>query len=269
MEIYLPVGLNEIGKRSNNEDCIFPSNPSIDDKLFIVCDGVGGQAKGEIASKLVCEFFPKYFLENPKYSNKNSYLENGLRFVEERLKDYIELDPDAVQMATTLTLVHLLDNKVLVGWVGDSRVYHIRNGKILFRTKDHSEVQSLIDMGEISEKEAETHPRKNIITRAISGNDGTRIDQIIIDDLEPNDYFLLCTDGILENLNKSKIKKWFTKHNHPEKIKSAILKDAFGNTKDNFSMHIVKIKTVDSEKKYNFLQSPFIKIKQIITGGTK
>ena len=250
MKIYPPVALNEIGSRSNNEDSIFPNEPSLEDELFLVCDGVGGQDKGEVASRLICEYLPKYFAKNQVDIYDKEYLESALNFVEHYMHDYTKLNAEASKMATTLTLLYLSkkENTALIGWVGDSRVYHIRNGKILFQTKDHSEVQSLVDMGEISEKEAENHPRKNIITRAISGKNPTRIDQKIIVNIKPNDFFLLCSDGILENLNKEKINKWFIEENTPSEIKSKILKSSLNNTKDNFSMILIKIDCLENSK---------------------
>ena len=133
----------------------------------------------------------------------------------------------------------------------------LRNGKILFQTRDHSEVQSLIDMGEITEADAQNHPRKNVITRAINAKTPSRIDQQIIKDIRENDFFLLCTDGILENLNQLKINNWFVEENDPGQIKSKILKNALINTKDNFSMYLLKIdnledKRTKSESRFSF-----------------
>lgn len=250
MKIYSPEYLHEIGGRSNNEDSIFPHSVSEEDRLFLVCDGVGGQDKGEIASKLVCNYFNEYFLENEVLIYDKEFLESGLQFVEEKLNDYVKLHPGCNRMASTLTLLYLSEtmNEALIGWVGDSRIYHIRDGEVIYKTKDHSEVQSLIDMGEISEEEAISHPRKNIITRAVNGTNPTRIDQEFIKDIQVNDFLFLCTDGILENLDELKIKEWFKEKNQPETIKSLILENAHNNTKDNFSMYLVKIKEVNAKE---------------------
>jgi len=257
MNIYPSAYLNELGSRSNNEDSIFPDSPSIEDRLFLVCDGVGGQDKGEVASKLICNYFPEYFSENQNDIYDKEYLESGLQFIEKQLKNHIKSHSECSGMASTLTLLYLSkkDNKALIGWVGDSRVYHIRDGEILFQTKDHSEVQSLIDMGEITEKEAEGHPRKNIITRAISGINPTRIDQKIIENIKPNDFFLLCTDGVLENLDTNIIKQWFLKENDPDKIRMLILNKATNKTKDNFSMYLVKIKNTEEKQSLHMLSA--------------
>lgn len=251
MKIFKPVTLNELGERKNNEDTIYPNFPEKDSTVFLVCDGVGGQAKGEIASQLICKHFPVFI-----YKNKNNFidkekLEEGLRYVEKKLIDYVEENPNAVNMASTLTVMCLLknQNKVVFGWVGDSRIYHIRDGRVQYKTKDHSEVQNLLDMGEITEEEAKIHPRKNVITRAVNGKVPARIDYHVITDILANDFFLLCSDGVLENLDEKKIKQWFKINEDLEAIKAHILENANGRTKDNYSMQLIKIKELETTKK--------------------
>jgi protein phosphatase len=244
MKLFSPVHCHEIGQRSNNEDTIYPSVATEHTRLFIVCDGVGGQAKGEVASSMVCRGFSNYILENPiENIEDETYLTSALQQVELNMGDYLEAHPEANGMASTLTLLLIPDKeeKALIGWVGDSRVYHIRDGEILFQTKDHSVVQSMVDMGEITEEEAQTHPKRNIITRAINGANPTRIDQKIVSEVKKNDFFLLCTDGILETLTKKEILEWFKSQASAEEIKSKILAYAKDVTKDNYSMYLVKI----------------------------
>tara|TARA_R110002073_G_scaffold279026_1_gene443133 strand:- start:421614 stop:422411 length:798 start_codon:yes stop_codon:yes gene_type:complete len=255
MKIFKPEILHEIGGRTNNEDAVFPKDPTSSDNLFLVCDGVGGQEKGEVASQLICTYFPKYFLNKTININDKHFLEFGLQFVEQQMKKKVAQLGDNAKMASTLTLLYLAKNNALIGWVGDSRVYHIRNGNILFQTKDHSEVQGLVDMGEITEAEAENHPRKNIITRAVSPKAPTRIDQTVITDIRPNDFFLLCTDGILENLNKEKIAEWFVEEKSANEVKSTILTNALNNTKDNFSMALIKIDGIENSNDSDTIKS--------------
>lgn len=243
--IYEPESLNEQGARSNNEDSIYPAKATVDERLFMVCDGVGGQKKGEIASSLVCEYFASYIKENLNPHLNKSFFEKALSYTEEMMEKYITANPECMGMATTLSMLLLNEgaNTAHICWIGDSRVYHIRNGEVLFRTKDHSEVQSLLDMGEITPAEAENHPRRNVIIRAVSGtSSSTRIDYECISGLFPEDFFLLCTDGVLENLKKDRIQKWFKKEIHPSTIKENILKNSIGSTNDNFSMYLIKIK---------------------------
>jgi len=251
MEIYHPVSLNELGNRANNEDNIYPLSPSEENRIFLVCDGVGGQAKGEVASKLICEYFPEYLVERSLNLKDDSFLQEGLLFVEKKMKNHILKHPECSKMASTLTILCLDGDKpiVKIGWIGDSRVYHIRDGKVLFKTKDHSEIQSLLDMGEITEEEAIDHPKKNVITRAVSGNSSTRISQQLIENIQANDYFLLLSDGILETFKKEMIGELFKEDNDPREIKRIIYNNATGATQDNFSMYLIKIKSLAKKNK--------------------
>lgn len=250
MKLETPVFLNEIGNRSNNEDAVYPKVPNKKSNLFLVCDGVGGQNKGEEASSIACEAFSEYAGKNKKVILESVWINNGLRHVESRMKKYLDKHPESAGMATTLTVMYLLRemNKVVIGWVGDSRVYHIRDGEILFQTKDHSLVQSMVDMQEITKEEAEYHPKRNIITRAVKGTEPTQIDVKIINDVQPNDYFFMCTDGILENTGEKEISEWFLKDEEVKKIKEKIVENSAGKTQDNFSMYLLKIKKVNDLK---------------------
>lgn len=244
MELYQPEFLNEMGARANNEDHIYPAHPSETDRLFLVCDGVGGQQKGEVASKLVCKYLAEYFSVHPFQWNDPGWLVSALQNVEGKLRDHLQHYPQCQGMATTLALLHLSEDlkQAVLAWVGDSRVYHIRNGEVLFQSKDHSLVQSLVDMGEITIQEAKDHPKKNVITRAISGVRETRLDQHFVTEIHPDDYFFLCTDGILETLSPQHITRWFIHEQSPAKIRNCLLENAQGKTKDNFSMYLLKIK---------------------------
>ncbi len=253
MTIFTPVHINEIGNRNNNEDSVYPEEATAKDELFLVCDGVGGHEKGEVASTLVCKYIGEFLNKNDAGAKDVDILPKALKYTEKRLVDHISTAPVLKGMATTLTLLRLSHNKkhALIGWIGDSRVYHLRNGEIRFQTKDHSEVQNLVDMGEITQEEAENHPRKNVITRAVNGVRPTRIDYEVIEDIEKNDFFLLCTDGILETLDEDKIRHWFTSESTPEEVKSKILTNASGKTQDNYSMYLIKIKSMKREQIHN------------------
>jgi serine/threonine protein phosphatase PrpC len=244
VQLFKPAILNEIGGRLNNQDAVYPESPDENALVFLVCDGVGGQKKGEVASTLICRYFPEYFTKAHKKQTCKNFLEEGLRYVESRLHEYINENPECSGMASTLTLLYFKKktNSAVLGWVGDSRIYHIRDGSVIYQTKDHSEVQSLLDMGEITQEEAENHPRRNIITRAVTGRREVRIDVATLKDIQPNDFFLLCTDGILENLGIGQIKKWFNEEQNPDYIKDLIYENAKGKTKDNYSMCLLKVK---------------------------
>jgi len=246
LQIFPPETLSEIGQRATNEDAFYPKEPEINDSLFIVCDGVGGHEKGEVASQLICTHFPHYFNQalQPRF-HQESFV-NALREVENEFARYFLTHSEATGMASTLTVVALdrVANRLLLGWVGDSRIYHIRQGDVRFVSKDHSLVQDLIEQGEITEEEALYHPQRNRITRSVNGTSPARMDTKTLTDLAADDFILLCTDGLLETLGPGQIKKYFLAHNSPAEIKERIALAAAGTTKDNYSMILFKIKQV-------------------------
>ena len=254
ISIKEPVFLHELGKRGNNEDSIYPNDGAAtsNDRLFVVCDEVGGANKGEIASRMVCDLFHAYFVENPPVNVDSKYIHEALKFTEQKLSEYADKHPECNGMSTTLTLLYLdnKQNKATMAWVGDSRIYHIRNGKIKFVTDDHSLVGELVKRGEITKEEALTHPNKNVILRAISGDQmPTLADVVETNDLMPGDYFLLCSDGILESVDE-RILLTLLKDKKSDLIKvREQIKELCGQySYDNHSMYLLQIEDVDDSR---------------------
>jgi len=244
--IYQPYCLNEIGGRGNNEDSIFPvkGDVNLNSRMFLVCDGVGGSNKGEVASRILCESIPSYFKSNNLIPDCNN-IKDAVRYAEGQLTAHINSFPDCSGMASTMTFLSLNSNGAIIAWVGDSRVYHIRNGKILFKTKDHSLVNYLVDIGEIKPEEAENHPKKNHILRAVQSADApVKVDSILLEDIQEGDFFLLCTDGLLEQNTDKIITELFNGKNKNDDIFKQLLKNSEGKTKDNFSMYFLRIHSV-------------------------
>lgn len=198
--------LNEIGKKANNEDSISPEIgvATLNDNLFIVCDGVGGENKGEIASKIVCTAIGDYFKTKKDIVGKEKEaIEKAIHYANQKLLAYAAKDALAKRMSTTLALVFLAERSVITAWCGDTRIHHIRNGEIIWKSKDHSLVNELISRGELTEEEARNHPKKNVITRCLNAlNTNNTVDFFEIQNFETNDYLLLCSDGFLEQINK-------------------------------------------------------------------
>jgi hypothetical protein len=142
-------------------------------------------------------------------------------------------------MSTTLTLAVIKENSILVAWCGDSKIYHIRKNKILWKSKDHSLVQHLVDIGEIDEDEAANHPKRNVIFRSISANTKEEdIDFYLLNDIQQDDYLLLATDGIFEQID-DEILIEILNHENEDKAKLIYTK-CEGKTNDNYSMFLLK-----------------------------
>ncbi len=247
--INKPYALNEIGGRSNNEDTIYPPKGTAteNDTLFLVCDGVGGNEKGEVASRLACESFSKYFQNSPVEISDEHYINSALTQTENLFDRYIEQYPESKGMATTLTLLHLHKKGATIAHIGDSRVYQFRNGEILFKTDDHSLVNELMKEGILTKEQADNHPRKNVITRAIQGAavKTTKASVQIITDIRKGDYFFLCTDGILENITDFNIAQILNLNiSDKEKIEK-IKKQCEINPNDNFSAYMIPVGYVE------------------------
>jgi protein phosphatase len=225
--------ISEIGQRANNED----NYGYIPQSTYVVCDGVGGLDKGEIASDIVCRSILKSFLED-----NTCTVELALPLAESSMAAYLEENQQSLGMATTLTLAHVREDGVYLAWVGDSRVYQFRSGKIHFVTKDHSWVSEALDMGLITQEEAINHPKSNIITRAVQGTSKpVKADSKLIQDLLPNDYFLLCSDGVLESWMDEELEELFSKEESCGQILDQLKLKCEKLSKDNFTAILFKI----------------------------
>jgi protein phosphatase len=235
--------LNEVGKRANNEDSISPQKgtATLKDRLFIVCDGVGGEKRGEVASKIVCTSIQHYFeSEGQPFVEEKEAIQKAVAYANNKLAQYVASDSMANRMSTTLALVLLSNQSVIAAWCGDTRIHHIRNGGVIWKSKDHSLVSELVSQGELTEEEARTHPRRNVITRSLNAmNFNNDVEFHEIYDFKTGDYLLLCTDGLLEKVNENIIHKILTDETKKDKAK-CFLSICEGVTTDNFSMYLIR-----------------------------
>lgn len=251
-----PYSIHELGQRQNQEDSLFPAHgeSTPDDRLFILCDGMGGHEKGEVASQTVCETMSNIILShwNPDEPLSDELLLQALEGAYEALdaKD----DGEVKKMGTTMTLVCFHSSGVTVAHIGDSRVYQLRPAKgktpasIEFQTRDHSLVNDLIKLGEITEEEAKTHPQKNVITRAMQPCQERRskADIAHLTDIQPGDYFYMCSDGMLEQTSDENLLYIVTKPDTSEAQKIEMLLDVTSENKDNHTAHLIKVVQVDN-----------------------
>ncbi len=200
------AGKTDIGLvRKNNED-----NFGYDNRIgiFVVCDGMGGQAAGELASKIAVDTVLGYFQQDQKRSG-SEVLGSGFAEVSERanaLANAVQLANQAIReasannvesagMGCTLVAVRVEGNLFSIAHVGDSRIYLIRQGTIQQLTTDHSLVMEQVRRGMITLEEAETVEMQNVIVRALGSEDSVEPDLADLT-LEPNDTLLMCSDGL-------------------------------------------------------------------------
>ncbi|RZK27192.1 MAG: serine/threonine-protein phosphatase [Flavobacterium sp.] len=234
--------LNEQGSRASNEDSIFPQRgeATLEDRLFIVCDGVGGQNSGEIASKITSNAIAEY-LKTISYDKVTvKEIRMAITHSREVMQDFVIRNPKSKSMCTTLALIYLAHDEAIIVWCGDSRIYHVRNGNVIWKSKDHSVVQQLVDEGEITQEEALIHPERNIIIHCIRPvKSYIKIDNHLIDNIQPNDSLLIVTDGVLENINENKIKEILGPLQTETDKEKLFQQYCEGKTSDNYSMYLL------------------------------
>ncbi len=248
IEIHNPVSVFCQGKRDNMEDYLFPvsGTAQTSDNLFIVCDGMGGHARGEVASRLACETFAEYIRPCLSGEITVQLLEAAFNHVQNTFDRFISDNPETKGMGTTVVLAILDQNGAAVLHCGDSRLYHIRNGELKWKTTDHTLVNEWLKQGLLSVKEVEDHPKSNVITRAIQGRDvqNVRPDLHFIRDLMEGDYLFLCTDGIYAGVTDRQLAEILNSHEEDEAKLNLVKSLCEGNSRDNYSAYLLKIRCI-------------------------
>jgi len=199
------VGLvSDVGlKRTLNED--FASYLEKEEfKIYVVADGMGGHNAGEVASQMAAERIVSYVNEKFSSCTLENLIDEAIKKVNRDIFNFSNTNEILSGMGTTVTACFITENFIHVANVGDSCCLGIKNNEIRKITKDHSLVQELVDSGDISEKEAENHPKKNIITRALGTSSTVNVDVFELDNNEYDEY-LLCSDGLINELTKEEI----------------------------------------------------------------
>lgn len=262
ISLYPPLSINEIGQRSNQEDSIIQWN----NRLFVLCDGMGGHEKGEVASQTVCQSLVTWFEEhaNPDAPFTDDQLREAIEYAYQQLDQYADGSPK--QMGTTLTLLYISNNGITAAHMGDSRIYHLRpqnsspsgrlGGVVLYQSRDHSLVFDLFQAGEITYDEMLNYPQKNIVTRAMTPGEDNRMraDIIHIIDVQPGDYFYMCSDGMLEQMSNEELLALLSSEATDEEKRKRLI-EATVNNQDNHSAWLIHIKEVIEEKGDEALQN--------------
>ena len=196
------AALTHVGKvRTSNEDAF---GHCLDAGVFAVCDGMGGAAAGEVASRIAVDTLIERLCAVTSYENRRRVLEESIAAANRLVYAQAEMDTSLQGMGTTLVATAIQDGQALIGHVGDSRCYLFRAGQLTRQTNDHSLVDEQVRLGHMTQEDAERSPLRNVITRAI----GTKqaVDAEITElKLEPGDILLLCSDGLTREVPESRI----------------------------------------------------------------
>lgn len=230
---------SDIGrKRTNNEDSLF-SDSNLG--LFMVADGMGGHRGGDKASKLAiktaADTYKKCYSEgsSPKDALKKALKEAANEVFLASLKE-----PDLKGMGTTLSALVITGEEAIIAHIGDSRIYRLREGKLLRLTSDHSLVNEQVEAGIMTEEEARTSSLRNIITRAIGHDQNANADHFLTPVLA-DDVFLLCTDGLNNMLTDDKICQIITKQEPKKSIHTLISEANLRGGDDNITVILISL----------------------------
>ena len=206
------AGLTDIGNvRKGNEDS-FGFVESIHGPLFTVCDGMGGHVGGATASQIAVKCILEY-ISSSNLASPSVEINNAIVVANQEILDAAHAHPELKGMGTTCTVLLVTKDSIHIGYVGDSRIYVLSDNRLYRITKDHSFVQTLVDAGVISDSEAESHPRKNELTRALGVRqvvEPTISQQPITP--KKGDVFMLCSDGLCGLVNDSSMQEILTKN---------------------------------------------------------
>ena len=237
-EENLPAGIlsafrTDVGKvRANNQDA-----PIVSEKLRLygVADGMGGHKGGEVASTSARDDLLR---ELEGKTPSVAALSGAIEEVNRQIYHQQEHDDALTGMGTTLSVLWMSDNFVYIGHVGDSRVYLLRDGEFKQMTLDHSLVEQLVREGVLTEEEAQNHPMRNIITRAIGTDESVEVD-VVVEERRKGDLWLACSDGLHGLVDDPQMRDALRQY-APEKAADVLLKAALdAGGRDNVTLVIV------------------------------
>jgi len=240
------AGRTDVGIiRSGNED----SYLMVPDRgIFVVADGMGGHAAGEVASEMAVRFVARELgsLKGLSDDQVADRMRLAIRAANGAIFQRTLTEHDKRGMGTTVTSLVLYETRFLIGQVGDSRAYLFREGKLIQLTKDHSYVQEQVDAGYLTPEQARSHPYSNVITRCVGANSDV-VPDIYLGTAKPNDMFLLASDGLTGMLEDQRLGEMLSSSRMPQDQVDELITEAnrHGGL-DNITAIVVRVDSVDA-----------------------
>lgn len=234
--------IGPIRQRNEDDGGIFYNHT--EQKLLIICDGMGGHNSGDVASKFVTEKLSKRFMDENyiELDQAESWLRTNISDINRQLYDIAHLGDENHGMGTTIVCAIMYEHEVVIANIGDSRAYFIEERDMRQLTNDHTFVNHLVMAGELTKEEAKVHPQRNMITKVV-GSDRRIFPDIFKYDYGRYDYIVLSSDGLTDYVDEAIVHQEFYKHDNTESIGQALLNLAIdANARDNISLIIVPIK---------------------------
>ena len=228
---------SDLGRqRQGNEDNFFVRAP-----LFVVADGMGGAQAGEVASEIAVRSFDDELPNGSRAEALVRVIEEANKRIHERARS----DDSLHGMGTTTTAAYVDNDEVVIAHVGDSRAYLLRKGELIRLTKDHSLVGELVARGKLTEEQAEQHPQRSVITRALGPEASVQVD-IDIFPAKAGDLFLLCSDGLTSMVHEPKLRPLFEEANSLEELGKRLIDAAnAAGGRDNITVILFRLEEVE------------------------
>lgn len=243
----------DVGRvRRHNEDSLVARG-----SVFVVADGMGGHAAGEVASQIVTQTMGE-LAERARLRPEDVVA--ALTTANTRILQSVALHPERAGMGTTATGLVVVSAGGSDHWavfnVGDSRVYRFLGGELSLVTVDHSEVQEMVDAGFITEEEAQRHPLRNVVTRSL-GTETTPTPDIWVFPPHPGERFVICSDGLTNELSRDDIQRIIAAVDDPEQAAAALVRAAVdAGGRDNVTVIVVALDGGDDEEDFDADTAP-------------
>lgn len=247
------VFLTDKGRvRPHNEDDGGIFNDKKNGMLAVVSDGMGGHLAGEVASRMAVSSLRDFWVQEEKGpstpADAESWLTEKIQMVNQAIYDYAAIHPECQGMGTTIVCALFNGSSVTIAHIGDSRCYLLREGSLRQITEDHSLVNELVRTGGLSKEDAENHPRKNIITKALGTDQSVEIDIHTIE-FEKNELLLLCSDGLTDKVDEKEISEILQNDiSLDEKASELIEKANLYGGEDNITVAILELPSQEGEE---------------------
>jgi PPM family protein phosphatase len=231
---------SDLGRqRQGNEDSLFVRAP-----LFVVADGMGGAQAGEVASEMAVRAFEGGLPDGDPREGLVHVIEGA----NSRIHELSRSESQRAGMGTTLTAAYVADDAVVVAHVGDSRCYLLRGGDLVRLTRDHSLVGELVARGKLTEEQAEAHPQRSVITRALGPEPTVQVD-LDVYPARPGDLFLVCSDGLTSMVPEAELKRMLQSGDPLDKIGRRLIAAANeAGGRDNITVILFRLEEVEDRR---------------------
>ena len=235
--------------RSGNEDS-FSVDADTERGLFVVADGMGGHAAGEVASEMAVQILQRELIDlrDLEGAPASEQVMNALRRANKAIHDRTIAEVDKQGMGTTASVLIVAGHRYLIGQVGDSRVYLLRDGALRQLTKDHSYVQEQVDAGFLTPEQARYHPYSNVITRCVGASPEVEPD-VYTGEVRVGDLFLVASDGLTGMVDDRRLQQLLLARVAPDRLVHLLISEANGRGGlDNITAIVVQVAELDEPR---------------------